>query len=188
MGQRLDIRLSIPPEGGTFPVLGRREGGPQRTGIMLATQGAAVRRLSVSDDKNGPMIGLDMEATLRPMSPLVDRPVTSHFKISLIGDMAKYKWGIAGDHPRVRARDRLEIAIKNTTMMSHPMHLHGHHFQVVGINGKRINGAVRDTVLMPSMATVEIAVDALNPGRWPLHCHHLYHMATGMMTYLNYGA
>lgn len=24
------------------------------------------------------------------------------------------------------------------------------------------------------------------PGRWPLHCHHLYHMATGMMAYVTY--
>ncbi|MGG7534556.1 MULTISPECIES: multicopper oxidase domain-containing protein [Rhizobium] len=25
-------------------------------------------------------------------------------------------------------------------------------------------------------------LDTVNPGRWPLHCHHLDHMATGMMT------
>jgi FtsP/CotA-like multicopper oxidase with cupredoxin domain len=29
---------------------------------------------------------------------------------------------------------------------------------------------------------VTVAFDAVNKGRWFLHCHHLYHMATGMMS------
>jgi len=71
-------------------------------------------------------------------------------------------------------------------MMSHPMHLHGHHFQVVGIGDRRFAGALRDTVLLTPMASVTIAFDADNPGRWAFHCHHLYHMATGMMSTLAY--
>ena len=49
-------------------------------------------------------------------------------------------------------------------MMSHPMHLHGHQFQVTNINGVDIPGAVRDTVLIPPMSMVTIAFDADNPG------------------------
>ncbi|HVJ40970.1 MAG TPA: multicopper oxidase domain-containing protein [Dongiaceae bacterium] len=49
-----------------------------------------------------------------------------------------------------------------------------------------MNGAVRDTVLVPPMAAVTVAFDAGNPGRWPLHCHNLLHMATGMMTEVVY--
>jgi FtsP/CotA-like multicopper oxidase with cupredoxin domain len=46
---------------------------------------------------------------------------------------------------------------------------------------------VRDTVLvMPRGARVRIAFDANNPGRWPFHCHNLYHMQTGMMTEVRY--
>jgi FtsP/CotA-like multicopper oxidase with cupredoxin domain len=71
-------------------------------------------------------------------------------------------------------------------MMAHPMHLHGHHFQVVGLNGAPVNGAVRDTVLVPVNGSVTIAFDANNPGRWLFHCHNLYHMATGMMTEVAY--
>jgi len=67
-------------------------------------------------------------------------------------------------------------------MMGHPMHLHGHVFQVVGINGRRIAGALRDTVYVPPMAMVEIALDAGEAAPWLLHCHHMAHMATGMMT------
>ncbi|MCY1539583.1 Multicopper oxidase [compost metagenome] len=50
-------------------------------------------------------------------------------------------------------------------MMSHPMHLHGYHFQVVDIGGKAFNGAVRDTVLVPPMGSVSVVFDASNPGR-----------------------
>ena len=72
-------------------------------------------------------------------------------------------------------------------MMAHPIHLHGHHFQVVGIGDQpRFAGAVRDTVLLPPNATVTVAVDADNPGQWAFHCHHLYHMAAGMMTTFGY--
>ena len=86
----------------------------------------------------------------------------------------------------VKRGERVEIALSNMSMMAHPMHLHGHHFQVTGINGASISWAVRDTVLVPPMARVNLAFDADNPGRWPFHCHHLYHMATGMMSYVSY--
>jgi FtsP/CotA-like multicopper oxidase with cupredoxin domain len=71
-------------------------------------------------------------------------------------------------------------------MMSHPMHLHGYHFQVVEFNGKAFQGALRDTVIVPLMTTVTVAFDADNPGRWLMHCHNLYHQATGMMTEVAY--
>jgi FtsP/CotA-like multicopper oxidase with cupredoxin domain len=66
------------------------------------------------------------------------------------------------------------------------MHLHGHHFQVIGLNGQRFAGAVRDTVLVPPMGRVAVAFDAGNAGRWLFHCHNLFHMATGMMTEVVY--
>ena len=57
---------------------------------------------------------------------------------------------------------------------------------MTAINGRGFAGAVRDTVLVPIMGSVTIAFDADNPGRWPFHCHNLYHMVTGMMTELVY--
>lgn len=105
----------------------------------------------------------------------------------LFGNMADYSWGIAGNPVIVREGERIEIEIMNMSMMSHPMHLHGHHFQVTGIGGKPINGAVRDTVLVLPMQTVRIAFDANNPAKQrAFHCHHLYHMASGMMSTFEY--
>jgi FtsP/CotA-like multicopper oxidase with cupredoxin domain len=70
----------------------------------------------------------------------------------------------------------------NPTMMMHPMHLHGHHFQVIGVGGRRFSGPIRDTVIVPPHTPVTVAFDAKLKGDWFLHCHHLYHMAGGMMT------
>ncbi|WP_264797825.1 multicopper oxidase domain-containing protein, partial [Acidocella aminolytica] len=81
---------------------------------------------------------------------------------------------------------RVEIEMVNNSMMAHPMHLHGHAFQVIAVNGQPIRGAKRDTVLVTPMGSVRIAFDANNPGRWPLHCHNLYHMMTGMITEVRY--
>jgi FtsP/CotA-like multicopper oxidase with cupredoxin domain len=66
------------------------------------------------------------------------------------------------------------------------MHLHGHHFQVVSIDGTVFPGAMRDTVLVPPKSTVIIAFDAENPGNWAFHCHHIYHMNSGMMGAIGY--
>ena len=83
-------------------------------------------------------------------------------------------------------RERVEIAFENRTGMSHPMHLHGHVFQVVGIDGRLFPGALRDTVLVPYGGIVTIALEADNPGEWMLHCHNLYRRAAGRMAVLRY--
>lgn len=187
MGQRLDIRLRLPAEGGAFPILALREGGPQRTGIVLATVGATVARLAPTGEGAGPVLDLAAEIGFRAVTPLADRTADVRYAVDLIGSMAGYSWAMAGaDKISVDKGQRVEIEMRNASMMAHPMHLHGHHFQVVGVDGARFSGAVRDTVLVPPGRTVTIAVDADNPGRWAFHCHHLYHMAAGMMASFAY--
>jgi FtsP/CotA-like multicopper oxidase with cupredoxin domain len=188
MGQRLDIRLRIPAGGGAFPVLALREGGVQRTGIVLATPGASVARVSADGESKGPLLDLSFEKRLMPIAALKARPAARRYDLTLMGNMATYEWAIRGaDDLAVTQGGRVEVTMSNMSMMTHPMHLHGHHFQVTAINGEAFSGAVRDTVLVPPMQQVTIAFDAANPGRWPLHCHHLYHMAAGMMTFVDYG-
>ena len=55
---------------------------------------------------------------------------------------------------------------------------------VVALNGRRFAGAMRDTVQVPPMAMATVAVDAGEVARWMLHCHHMPHLSTGMMTEL----
>lgn len=188
MGQRLDIRLRVPSEGGAFPILALREGEPQRTGIVIATADASVPKVSPVGEVAGPVLDIAPEAGLRAVAPLADRPADVRYTVDLTGGMAGYSWGMPGAEAiKVRKGQRVEIEMRNASMMAHPMHLHGHHFQVVGLDGgPRFPGAVRDTVLVAPGRTVVIAIDAENPGRWAFHCHHLYHMAAGMMATFAY--
>ena len=105
--------------------------------------------------------------------------------------MTGYVWGMqvhgmGGAPVTVKRGERVELAMRNVTMMAHPMHLHGHNFQVTEINGQRFAGAVRDSVLVPPMTTVKVVFDADNPGLWAYHCHNLYHMEAGMFTTVVY--
>ena len=75
------------------------------------------------------------------------------------------------------------LQIRNMSMMAHPLHLHGHTFQLGPAGG---NGPRKDTVLVPPMGAVNVDFAADNPGRWMVHCHNLYHAEAGMMTRLDY--
>jgi suppressor of ftsI len=80
---------------------------------------------------------------------------------------------------------RLRIANERAVLhgMQHPIHLHGQRFLVLAVNGTRNdNLAWKDTVLVPSGATVDLLVDLSNPGTWMLHCHIAEHLEAGMMT------
>jgi FtsP/CotA-like multicopper oxidase with cupredoxin domain len=194
IAQRADIRLRLPAGAGAYPVLAVREGDTARTGIILATAGAAIAR--VGGHAQTPTGGLDLalEQGLTATAPVPGaamRPVRRHV-LDLTGSMMGFAWGFNGrrfgeDAPLpVRRGERVEIALVNRTDMSHPIHLHGHRFQVVAINGSAVAGAMRDTVLVPLGGSVTIAFAADNPGHWALHCHNLYHMAAGMMTSIRY--
>lgn len=188
MGQRLDIRLTLPADGGAFPILALREGAVQRTGIVLATPGATVQRLAEQGEAATEALDLSLERRLVAGQSLSSRVADRKARVRLTGTMAPYLWSLDdrtfGTHTplAVRQGQRVELILENPSMMAHPMHLHGHHFQVVAIDDHPVVGAVRDTVLVPTMGSVTVAFDADNPGRWPLHCHNLLHMATGMMT------
>ena len=187
MGQRIDVRLQLPSEARSFPILALREGSQERTGIILRPAGADVAKLATEADDAAAALDLALEAQLRAIAPLAPRTADKSFEMALTGDMAAYRWGLKTSAPILADMgDRIEVTLTNTSMMAHPMHLHGHHFQVVAIDGRRFSGAVRDTVLVPPMRSVTIAVDADNPGQWAFHCHHLYHMATGMMSTFGY--
>ncbi|VCJ27876.1 multicopper oxidase family protein [Burkholderia pseudomallei] len=187
MGQRIDVRLQLPRGAGAFPILALREGARERTGIVLQAGGARVSKLAATGRVQGSVLDLALESRLRAVAPLSSRQASKKFDMALTGDMAAYRWGLETRPNLVVDReDRVEVTLRNASMMAHPMHLHGHHFQVVAIDGRRFAGAVRDTVLVPPQRSVTFAVDADNPGQWAFHCHHLYHMTRGMMTTFAY--
>ena len=185
-GQRIDLIVTLPASGGAFPILAEVEAATARTGVILATPGAAIARLS---DQGALTENLDsrLDAVLRATQGLAPRPADQMLHAAL-GMGPNYRWTIngaaLGEAPDMTAalNSRVEIMFMNPTMMMHPMHLHGHHFQVVDLGQGRFAGPMRDTVIVAPGAMVTVAVDFDKVGSWYLHCHHLYHMAGGMMT------
>jgi FtsP/CotA-like multicopper oxidase with cupredoxin domain len=193
MAQRLDVLIDLPGLG-PYPIFAQVEGKRARTGIILAASSAPMSRLAAEAEDNAPAVDLSLERRLEAVNPLAPRAPGVTHRVILAGAMAPYAWSLNGEYwPNVtplmvEAGQRVAIEMVNHSMMAHPMHLHGHAFQVVAINGAALAGAVRDTVLVPPMGSVTIAFDADNPGRWAFHCHNLYHMMTGMMTEVRYPA
>jgi FtsP/CotA-like multicopper oxidase with cupredoxin domain len=189
--QRVDILLRL-PQTGAFPVRAQREGDRQRTGIILATTGAPVPKIAALADRAAAPADLSFEQRLRAAAPLAPREPDRIRRLQLTGSMMPYVWGFDGRgwterQPVIVQRgERVALDLVNDTGMAHPMHLHGHHFQVLAVNGVAFPGALRDTVLVPAKGSVRIAFDADNPGRWLFHCHNIYHMASGMMTEVAY--
>ena len=193
VAQRLDIRLALPREPAAHSVHALLEGDRRQTGIVLAAGGAAIARVPDTTGTLSPALTLDLEHRLRAAEPLKPRKADRVHTLNLTGDMARYIWSInnvawSKDVPPlpIAKGERVELVMINQTKMPHPMHLHGHEFQVVEIDGKRFPGAVRDTVLVTPGRRVVIAFDANNPGLWAFHCHLLYHLDAGMFTTLRY--
>jgi FtsP/CotA-like multicopper oxidase with cupredoxin domain len=193
VAQRLDIRLPIPPNPGAHPVLAILEGARNQTGIVLAAGNAAIGRIPELAGSTSPALTLELESRLSAMQPLEPRKAGRVHTLNLTGDMAKYVWSINNvpwtpEVPPlpIAKGERVELVLVNQTGMPHPMHLHGHEFQVVEIDGKRFSGAVRDTVLVTPGRRVVIAFNANNPGFWAFHCHLLYHLDAGMFTTFRY--
>ena len=110
--------------------------------------------------------------------------------MKLTGGMDKYDWSVNGnrfdmENPAatpllIRAGQRVRLEFVNDTDMWHPMHLHGHTYQL-GDDGPR-----KDTAIVLPKKTVSVAFDADNPGQWLLHCHNAYHGEAGMMALVAY--
>jgi len=110
------------------------------------------------------------------------------FRMTLSGGMmGSPYWTINGkvypnaDNIDIRKNERIRFDYFNMSMMEHPMHLHGHFFELVGSGrstGRRIK---KDTLLIPAhMGRGAVEFIAENPGVWFHHCHNLYHMEAGM--------
>jgi FtsP/CotA-like multicopper oxidase with cupredoxin domain len=191
IAQRFDVMIDLPGEG-AYPILAQVEGKRVRTGIILAASSAPVSRLAAKAGENAPPVDLSLEHRLEAITPLAPREPDMTHRVILAGGMAPYSWSMDGQFwPEITplmisTGQRVAIEMVNHSMMAHPMHLHGHAFQVTALNDAPLAGAVRDTVLVPPLGSVSIAFDANNPGRWAFHCHNLYHMMTGMMTEVRY--
>lgn len=89
----------------------------------------------------------------------------------------------------VKQGEKVKMRIVNKSgNFIHPMHLHGHFFQVLSKNGKPVTGSpmMKDTINVLPDEEYEISFVADNPGDWVFHCHDLHHAEAGMVTMVKY--
>lgn len=112
------------------------------------------------------------------------------YRLKLTGNMLRYVWSIDNktlsnaDKILIRHGENVRLIFENTTMMRHPMHLHGHYFRV--LNSQGAYSPLKHTFDIKSMETVTIEFEANEQQDWFLHCHILYHMMSGMARIVSY--
>jgi CopA family copper-resistance protein len=124
------------------------------------------------------LMALDRNPDVRAPSRSID--------IHLTGNMERFMWSFDGEKmsdvhepiPFIEG-ERVRVNLINDTMMSHPIHIHGHFFELVTGHGD--HGPRKHTVLVQpgGKVTWDFTADAV--GDWAFHCHLLYHMLAGMM-------
>lgn len=177
----------------------------ERYDVMLEGRDDEVRRIiAVPPGKPGRGVALLRSANVRSGAPASMAPFRMPRRILSYADLldaepsappgpdpgelrldlgmhGRYAWTIGGqgfgdaDPIRVRQGQPQRFVMRNTTMMPHPMHLHGHLFRPKG------GGPAKDTMLVGPRREVTIDWTADNRGAWAFHCHNVYHQEAGMM-------
>ncbi len=121
-----------------------------------------------------------------------NKPIAGIINMELFGYMNHFIWFINGvpeqkAHPIILdPGKRYRFVFTNTSMMHHPMHIHGHWFIL-----RKGNGAydpLLHTIDVPPGATMTADVDTDASGQWIFHCHLLYHMMAGMARTFQYSS
>ncbi|MCZ9330197.1 multicopper oxidase family protein [Nocardia farcinica] len=187
MGERYDAVVELGD--GVFPLVASAEG---KTGQGFALIRTGSGTPPPPDARPTELAAIPLSADRLSAAEAVrlpDRKPDQILDVVLEADVNKYIWTINGkafpDHAPldVTAGQRVRLRFNNKTMMWHPMHLHGHTFQVVTGSGA---GPRKDTLIVVPNQTVEVDFDTDNPGQWMLHCHNVYHGEAGMMAVVSY--
>ena len=124
-------------------------------------------------------------ADLKAQKPLYEhRPATREIELKLTGNMERYIWSINGvkyadaDPIRLTYGERVRFKFVNTTMMTHPMHLHG--MWSILDNGSGKWNPVKHVISVAPATTVYMETEVDAPGQWAFHCHLSYHADSGM--------
>ena len=148
---------------------------------------------------SGSMQGMDMAMPgefnynmLRSLHPttLDSSRKVREVHLKLTGNMLRYVWSFddktlsVADKIPIRKGENVRFVLENTTMMRHPLHLHGHFFRFINTQGEY--APMKHTFDIKPMETVTIEFEANEEQDWFFHCHILYHMMAGMARIVSY--
>ncbi|WP_166648184.1 multicopper oxidase domain-containing protein [Hymenobacter sp. UV11] len=138
---------------------------------------------------SGTQLSYDMLKAIHPTT-LDSTNKVREVKLTLTGNMLRYVWSFdnktlsEADVIPIRRGENVRFVLTNTTMMRHPMHLHGHFFRFVTAQGRY--SPMLHTFDIKPMETVTIEFLADEDKAWFFHCHNLYHMMSGMARIVSY--
>jgi len=188
MGERDDVIVTAGD--GVFPLVAMAEGKNALARALLTTGAGSPPDPGFQPAELTKRMGTVAMFTATAAVTLGSAQPDVNLSAVLAGGMMQYNWTINGrpfDHTRplqITQGQRAVLTFTNTTTMWHPMHLHGHTFQIINRDGSL--GARKDTTIVLPKQQVSVVLIADNPGIWMLHCHNTYHQEAGMMTSLNY--
>jgi len=147
------------------------------------------------DNMPGMNMGMDMSFSydkLRALHPttLDTTRKWREIHLTLTGNMLRYVWSFdnrtlsVADKILIQKGENVRFTLQNTTMMRHPLHLHGHFFRLINSQGEY--SPMKHTFDIKSMETVIIEFAADEQQDWFFHCHILYHMMAGMARIVSY--
>ncbi len=196
------VALAARPDGGTpYPVVDYGFGKDPMAGMdhsqMKGMMAMPVLGKEGDTDGSGRVFGWATGAPygahvlsmrdLVALTPKADAtPPTREIVVRLQGNMERYIWTLNGkkfgEGPPINVKfgERVRVTFVNETMMAHPMHLHGMFFEVENGQPPGLMPEKNVIVVAPGR-TQSIILTANEAGEWPLHCHLLYHMNSGMM-------
>lgn len=193
MGERYDILLQA-NNPGVWQLAAQVEGAKQMVRAIVRYQGSTAVTPPVSfvpEELSRQMLNYNMLTVAPGAFTLPAEKPDVPIPIQLSGGMGQYVWRInnqvfpKADQIALPEGRLIRFQIENQSMMPHPMHLHGHFFQLDNGTGK---GPLKDTVIVEPMQRLTVNWISDNPGKWAFHCHNAYHMATGMMRIIKVGA
>lgn len=138
---------------------------------------------------SGTQLSYDMLKAIHPTT-LDSTNKVREVKVTLTGNMLRYVWSFdnktlsEADVIPIKRGENVRFVLTNTTMMRHPMHLHGHFFRFVNAQGRY--SPMLHTFDIKPMETVTIEFLADEYQDWFFHCHNLYHMMSGMARIVSY--
>ncbi|MBW0017256.1 MAG: multicopper oxidase family protein [Mycobacterium sp.] len=188
MAERYDVIVTAAD--GIFPLVAAAEGKNAVARALLSTGTGSVPDPNFRPAELTRRVGTVEMFTATAPADLGRADASLTLPVVLGGNMMKYDWTINGqpysrtDPLHVREGQRPTLAFDNQTMMFHPMHLHGHTFQIVNPDGSP--GARKDTVIVLPNQKLNAVLVADNPGVWMFHCHNKYHQDAGMQTRIDY--
>ena len=132
----------------------------------------------------------DAAASHQDVQETIEIPLV--FTPKFAGHGALDHWAINGksypntDSPVFQKDKRYRLLFRNHSTDDHPVHLHRHTFEITRINGTRLHGLMKDTVLVSARTEVAVELVANNPGDTLFHCHQQDHMDMGFMMLFRY--